>query len=437
MVLVGCGNSVKSEKELSDDLAAHLSLGENSQISELTIIKRLTNDKDRTDKVYVQATLESKYASIEQAYVMDYTKYNDGWRLDDATEYHNNDASWNVQVKGKPSDEDVLNSLILYSNYQGQMNSNFCEKFEPFYFFEEDKYSISVNPSFINPQIDEYSCVVEINRLFDHFYITEKVLLDFTFNYFNYEWLLMNAKFLEATGNSDYSTTWYSPELNFSITLGPLEKYWSNTYGLFDLTMNETGETIPYGLTFAYPTVYSSYMGTYALDRLGYGSGEFYLEMTPNAIAVHNTSENKHYELLPIGESPDKLPQLERTGIIQDNNKYQEYVKDVISAVIENDDYTGLKDAWDSEGEQPFLNNIPDIKSELMGALIYPGSTQFIEKSDDSEYYDYCLEFLTAKGFQPDEIVVCSICIREDYDFEYASFLIVNEGGKMRIAVAG
>lgn len=96
--LVGCGKSVKAEKELLEDLVANseFHMVEDSTASSLTVIKRLTDQENRKDTVYAEISIEHENASATQAYIMHYTCYNDGWRLDSIEQYYGEEVEWKL-----------------------------------------------------------------------------------------------------------------------------------------------------------------------------------------------------------------------------------------------------------------------------------------------------------------------------------------------------
>ena len=72
VLFAGCGNKVKNEEDLLVDLVADSSfyMVEGSEVTELSIIKRLTDEENKTDKVYVSINIDHEAATATQAYIM-------------------------------------------------------------------------------------------------------------------------------------------------------------------------------------------------------------------------------------------------------------------------------------------------------------------------------------------------------------------------------
>lgn len=87
--LFGCGvaKTVKSEQEIMADLQEKGMPEENpdAKITELEIIKRQTNAKDKQDLVYVTIQAEAETAKYVRSYQVEYGLYDDGWVLDDVS----------------------------------------------------------------------------------------------------------------------------------------------------------------------------------------------------------------------------------------------------------------------------------------------------------------------------------------------------------------
>ena len=142
----GCSGT-KSETDLLKDLQADsaFSLPDGMEIKEFSIIKRLTDQNKKTDKVYVQVDVENAELSQSRAYVMDYTHYNEGWMLDSVVE-HMDDDYWSVQAKVVPTEEILMESLIAWSNksitsYYSQYSLH--TSIETPMYFEAGKYDVS------------------------------------------------------------------------------------------------------------------------------------------------------------------------------------------------------------------------------------------------------------------------------------------------------
>ena len=118
--LVGCVKSVKAEKELLEDLvsSSEFNMVEGGNASELSIIKRLTDQENREDTVYVKINIEHENATATEAYIMHYTCYNDGWRLDSIENYYGDEVEWKIVPNRIPTNEEIMEELIANSNRQ-------------------------------------------------------------------------------------------------------------------------------------------------------------------------------------------------------------------------------------------------------------------------------------------------------------------------------
>lgn len=327
----GCGNSVKTEKELKTDLTAHSGfyMVEGSEVSELSIIKRLTDVDNRTDKVYVSILIDHPNATESRAYVMNYTLYNDGWMLDDVKDYYGDESIWEVKPKGAPTNEQVMAELIKYSN--AQIDASYTEqylsdKLPHTYFFEEGKYASKIyTGEFVSET--QYTCVAETERVFNYARVFEIETLYFLFDDFSYTWELYDANIIFDGGTWDFRGEWYSPlhDLTLNVT-----KFYDSfdfdkniqTKG-FECRIASDGEYLLFYPTLYYPTSNMIYINHAFLED---GTGIFknsicHLMIAPDII-ICDTYRNDFCELDPIGLC-ESIPPLDRTGIIDMNTKQQ------------------------------------------------------------------------------------------------------------------
>lgn len=193
VIISGCGSSgIKKEKELKEDLAdnGYFSTVEGTEISDLTVIKRMTDKKSKEDKVYVSVELDHEAATESRAYVMNYSKYNSGWLLDSVEPYYGDEAEWIVIPKKGPEQEKITKE---YYNYAAE----YIE-----YAIYETTYS-AINGNIFweklktakNNDNNMYQCAVEI----DSEILSENVMyLEFYFDSWSYEWYLTNVEFVRA-----------------------------------------------------------------------------------------------------------------------------------------------------------------------------------------------------------------------------------------------
>lgn len=96
MLLSGCSKSGKSEKEIVQDLQINSFFqdGMDVEITQYNVIKRQTDVDNKSDVVYINVDAENKDFRWNRSYVMTYGLYNEGWILDDITEY--NFTEWRI-----------------------------------------------------------------------------------------------------------------------------------------------------------------------------------------------------------------------------------------------------------------------------------------------------------------------------------------------------
>ena len=331
VVLAGCGNAVKDEQELMEDLnsTCRIFMVEGSQVTELSIIKRLTDKDNRTDKVYVSILIDHSNATESRAYVMNYTLYNDGWMLDDVEDYYGDEAVWKVSPKGAPTNEQVMAALIAYSN--AQIDAAYAEQYQSdkiphLYFFEEGKY---VSKIYIGEFISEvqYTCMVETMRAFNYALVSEIETLYFLFDDFSYAWELYDADVILDGGSWNFKGEWYSPlhDLTLDVT-----KFYDSfdfdknvqTKG-FECRIAYDGEYLVFYPILYYPTSSMIYINHVFFED---GTGIFknsicHLLVTPDTI-ICDTYRHDFCELEPIGFY-ESIPPLDRTGIIDMGTKPQ------------------------------------------------------------------------------------------------------------------
>lgn len=96
ILLSGCSKSGKSEKAIAQDLQNNSFFQDNMdvEITEYSIIKRQTNVENKSDIVYINTDAKNDDFRWNRSYIMTYGLYNEGWILDDVTEY--NFTEWKI-----------------------------------------------------------------------------------------------------------------------------------------------------------------------------------------------------------------------------------------------------------------------------------------------------------------------------------------------------
>lgn len=88
-ILSGCTPKVKEEADLTVELTEHKDFidVENAEVSNMEIIKRQTDKDAKEDIVFVQVAGENEEVAFEKSYRLKYGLYDQGWMLDQVTEY--------------------------------------------------------------------------------------------------------------------------------------------------------------------------------------------------------------------------------------------------------------------------------------------------------------------------------------------------------------
>lgn len=328
VICSGCGNSVKTEGELKKDLTAHSGffMVDGSEVSELSIIKRLTDEDNKTDTVYVSILIDHPNATENRAYVMNYTLYNEGWILDDVEDYFGDEAVWNISPKGAPSNEQIMEELIAYSNSQIDLEyANYLtlpEELTHTYFFEDGKYATKIySGSF--PYPTEYSCTVETDRVFNYAKVYVKQQLYFSFNEFSYEWYLTYDEILSLDHGLDFyiDGTWQDPLSGATIWFyessawGSGQRFDGIPYSDFYAECSISGKKYTDEFVMLCPTTQRIDTALTTLGDVVFAPINVSIWISPDQLWCYDWFTEQIYELVPI--KLDSYPsKLEVTGII-------------------------------------------------------------------------------------------------------------------------
>lgn len=109
--LCGCGEKPKTEEEIWTDLQAHSDFWNVQEVAieELTLIKRQTDEKNKTDKVYVSVIAGNDNVECQLGYCLNYGLYDSGWVLDSVNDYAEGGSK--ILPKKGPSEEEVKKYL--------------------------------------------------------------------------------------------------------------------------------------------------------------------------------------------------------------------------------------------------------------------------------------------------------------------------------------
>ena len=224
LLLQGCSGT-KNETELMTDLQAcdAFCLPDGVTAGKISIIKRLTDDKNKTDKVYVQLEVQNAVFHQTRAYVMDYTHYNEGWMLDNVEEYWEDDF-WAVTPKIEPDENLVLEELIEWSNSSIQASYEWAQVESPMQgsmFFEEGKFSATFSEK--NLEGSYYKCLVSVTRPFEYVICNEDIMVTLAIDPYDYSWELVAAESVDLSVDQCIARSWISNG-NDAIYFSKLER---------------------------------------------------------------------------------------------------------------------------------------------------------------------------------------------------------------------
>lgn len=415
--LAGCGDSLKMEPELLTDLSAEpgFYVVEGSEVTELSIIKRLTDEVNKTDKVYVCVRIDHPAATATKAYVMNYTRYNEGWLLDGIEEYHGKEVEWTTVPKQAPTSERIMEELISFSNYQ--IDTDYAEwnpdgEFPRYDFFEEGKYATTVYTGDFISDI-QYDCVVETERVFEYVTVEETQLLHFTFDSYNFEWYLSAEEIVRLTGDWHLAGQWNTPYYGESISFDFIHGYYgTGAYENFNGTWFYADAVEDFEVELSFPTTRSM---PWEYIRIGNWPMELYISVFPGKLWCVDWNHDREFVLTPavLDDPPEAL---ETVGIIdmptgEDAESYRNVAKEFFSRVFIERDTTYLKEVWHPTAEQERLS----LLEERISAEWYPASTithmytQVVAAEDPLA--KEITESLQEQGVYVEEVAVSIYCL--------------------------
>ena len=431
----GCGKIVKNEEELLTDLIADSSfyMVEGSEVTELSIIKRLTDVENKTDKVYVSINIEHEAATATQAYIMYYTCYNEGWLLDDIEEYYGDEVEWTTVPKGAPTNEQIMEALINYSN--SQIDASYADQFiseelTHTYFFEEGKYYTEIYSGDMVSE-SEYSCFVTTYRNFDYMEVREKQLLRFMFDYYSYEWYLYDDEIIWIHGDAYIDGTWRVPTngatLQFEMSYG---SYGPDAYAEYDAVCTIDGETLEYSFTLPFPSTRSIDASSSNIGDVIWDPVCLSIEIAPDMTWCYDWFYEYSFELEPI-ELDGAPSALESTGIVdmstaEEAEPYREMARNVLSAIFVEPDVSYVKEMW-----HPTITGGLSLIEEIIFSGEYQATTmiheitQIVSKDEQDKYNaQYYFEDLKEAGCNASELIFSTFYLElwDEGEVEYEEF---------------
>lgn len=424
--LVGCGKSVKAEKELLEDLvsSSEFHMVEGGNASDLTVIKRLTDQEKRVDTVYVEINIEHKNATAKQAYIMHYTCYNDGWRLDSIEEYYGDEVEWKIVPNRIPTNEEIMEKLIAHSN--GQIELRYKEGYveEPFsytYFFEEGKYSSEIYSGDMISDT-EYTCIVETTRIFEYMEVCQTQLLRFLFDEYNYEWYLLSDEIIWNHGTMFLDGNWKVLANGSTIRMEQTGgEYGIHAYANYNVVCGYKDKYFEFPFKIYYPTSQNIRRSRINTEDY-YWKANFRIEVAPNVMWGYDYNEGYGLPIDPI--NVENTPsQLETTGIVdmsvgEEADVYRAVAKEFINAAFIESDFSKLEEICHPEFDYEHLELLKeDIQSE--NKLFLPPVHMYTEIADTKNPDTSIQEefaYLKENGVSATELAACTYYMRSWID---------------------
>ena len=421
VILAGCGNSVKNENELMDDFLVHADnyLVEGSSISEFSVIKRLTKAEDKKDTVYVQMTADHPAATAYQAFIMHYTLYNDGWKLDGIESYQGHDAAYKTVPKSNPTNEEVMTQLTAYSNAAIDDYNQTWQTNDP-YFFEEGKYAVRICNG-VRSSDQTYECIVMAKRVYNYLVLEEMQKLSFVFDLLRYEWVLYNVEIIDSSGSWYIDGYWREPDSGATVML----EHQSTEVGNGVCMSRFSGSCMPSGnyTDFTLNLYLPSSLGGSGGGLSDYIGGPF--EYIYCSIFVH--PDELLADRIPMAplQLTRSVPQLAAVGVIDANtddggNEYYEISKALIDSVFIDHDLTYAESVLHPLAREEFLLGVAQLIQETDIQIIDMLHQDTVLFSSGDVNWEYVSVSLRHSFPDATEFAGCSVT------------LIITENGNMR-----
>ena len=210
--MTGCGQKVKGENELKEDLlnCSTFYMNEEAEITDFSLIKRQTDEKNKTDIVYIELEVTDLLTISTRGYKMNYSLYNDGWHLDNVEPYYADDVTWKVIPLVGPDEEMVNQSLIQTFSEKNFWDYSIYEKSN---ILQPGTYSSEIVDKKIDLENGDASYTFEIEKIYVYARFKQKVKITLEFNedigiweyYNNYELSPSEDEWeIEGIWESDY-----------------------------------------------------------------------------------------------------------------------------------------------------------------------------------------------------------------------------------------
>lgn len=238
LALCGCGKKIKDVSEIRKDLMSSKDfwLADGWEISDFMIIKRMTEEKNRKDTVYVSMKAGDEVYYETLAYTMFYTEYNDGWKLDSIEPYHGNDFTYEAVPLKAPTHEMVFEEVKLDSDIVWQTQQTYIGE-NVRYFFEDGTYSYSIEDEQVDLKTGSYSCTMIVDREFEMVTVHEIIDVEFWFEFSNphlFGWNLSSSEVSKVSYDWDRESIegiWRHPDMTYNY--------------LFEIRAHDAFEIVP------------------------------------------------------------------------------------------------------------------------------------------------------------------------------------------------
>ena len=436
LLLTGCGNDVRTEKELQSDLKSHseFQMAEGGEISDFTIIKRKTDEHNKSDIVYVSVVVDHEMAPETRSYIMTYSEYNEGWMLDRLDVYMQDENDWTVTPKGGPANDTIMEQLIGNSNshlfteadlQEGAEKAGLSDGWENICFFEDGKYTSEIYDG--NLEDFTYKCIVETNRKFNFVEVQEIDELTFEFNKYSYGWDLIHYEILDSRAEWNLQENW---EVHSGfVTLDWSRTNYAEQWASYDIAFDD-GEVNLHGFVkLDFPTSKDT------------GWVQILLEGTKSLIFCPDKICFSDYERLTYMEPMSSSVNTEKESIIdiqisEENERYAETAEKIARLIYEERDREAVY-----ELVHPFFR---DVIMEYLEDFMYTYANQF----DDVEIYikeleidtdDEFSEYMLSEGYHVDKVIACNLMIVTETeagkDMEKFEVFLIEDGEELTFFV--
>ena len=374
LLIGGCGNNkykngVSEDQMILDFQSNNSFLNESFTITSADIIKRQTNYDEKTDLIYLQICANNKYFKVTKSFKLEYVLYNDGWILENISDYDNEGDS-DFEVIYYPTTEEMkadierlcdsdsmkIDNFYLQEDCKleqiSEMNNELYSEWYYTYQYEYFRHEINLRLSYYRN--DRLELVPHVETIGSEFFYNDNIVGDYTVCYsvdgdFYKAKLCLSMespkqiRVIKSVDNNEYDC------VDYLCDIRPVDSCFEED--LFHPIKLQLGP----------------FYNTYAVT------------IEPDGLYYYCVSKNEYYKLSRDGEE-----------LIDDDAEEVKYVNKVFEEV----------NSYLSEGL------IEDAEKCVIKALnVYPGNEALIQLySDVTEHYPISIDsFLETNGFKEEE----------------------------------